>query len=76
MLIAVIVGYLRRRVRGAEPLPGLGLTLEELREQHERGNLTVAEFQSLKEKLVIDIGIKPSPSSQAPDKVLQRVCRS
>lgn len=61
-VVAVLVGYLRRRFRSADPLPGLGLTLEELRLQHERGNLTVSEFESLKKKLVIDIGIKPSSS--------------
>ncbi len=64
-LVVVTVVYLRRRMRKAEPLSGLGLTLQELREQHERGNLTVSEFESLKEKLVIDIGITPSPSSRA-----------
>ena len=75
-LAAIVVGYFRHQMRSAEPLPGLGLTLEELREQHERGNLTVDEFETLKEKLVIDVGIKPSPTSRASDKVLHRVRRS
>ena len=52
LLGVVVVSYLRRRMTTTTGLPQQDFTLDSIRELRDRGELTIAEYEALREKVV------------------------
>ena len=50
MLAAVVLAYVRKRLRASEPDQTHGFTLDRLRHMRDRGDLTTAEYEALRQK--------------------------
>lgn len=79
LLMAVLAAtafllWLRRRIRaGSQNSAKLPMTLSDLRHQLDRGRLTIAEYEAIKEIVVRDAQAGyDETNGTSPDKVLQR----
>ena len=50
MLVAVVLAYVRKRLRASEPDQTRGFTLDRLLHMRDRGDLTTAEYEALRQK--------------------------
>lgn len=77
MLSALVIAYLRKWFARPDRVPGIGLTLEDLRRQRDRGRLTIAEYETLKAALLEAMQGEESGDSSAPSgNLFQRAGRS
>ena len=70
----VIAMFARRRYRSPEDAPTIGFTLEDLRLMHERGELTLDEFQNARDKMFSKVrGIDAQRPSSSESRVSGRI---
>src|SRR3954471_17691974 len=63
---AVVIYFIRRYLRSDDPHAADGFTLHDLREMHEAGDLTDAEFQRAKAAMIGRLRTAPDDSSGTP----------
>ena len=77
LLSVLMVVRIRKRFRRSDSVPGIGLTLEDLRRQREGGRLTIAEYERLKTAVIeATRDGDPADSSTSPGNLFQGVGRS
>ena len=68
----VVLLWLRKRLQNADPGATLGLTLDDLRRQRERGMLTPQEYQRLKAVVLrAAMGDRPRDAQSSPHNLVQ-----
>ena len=66
----VLAMFVRRWFRSTEPSSGIGFTLEDLRLMHDRGELTLEEFENARARMVRNVR---GTDSSRPDRSESRV---
>ncbi len=55
LVAAVVLAYTKRRLRRSAPADGPAFDLDQIREMREHGELTDAEYEALRERVIQDI---------------------
>jgi hypothetical protein len=77
MVILIIVGgviamNVRRKMNGGDDSSGIGFTLSDLRAMHERGELTLEEFQRARDKMLGSVRGRESSSPAGSESRISR----